>query len=128
MIGRTTNFDDAGEFGLACGDDNGFVDRMRRSDRGDTLAARLFRRNPAARSMTARGGSSAPMAMTRPSPITSADPLPKARQIRLDGRGAPDFRVGAISDANRAEANGPGRAERAPSTAEVAGSPLQFRQ
>ena len=41
-IGRTTNFDDAGEFGLACGDDNGFVDRMRGTERGDTLAARLF--------------------------------------------------------------------------------------
>ena len=78
MIGRSTNCDDAGEFSLACRDDNGFVDRMRRPERGDTLTARLFRRNPAARSMTARGGSSAPMAMTRPSPITSADPLPKA--------------------------------------------------
>ena len=42
MIGRTTNFDDAAEFGLACGDDNGFVDRMRGTERGYTLAERLF--------------------------------------------------------------------------------------
>ena len=101
---------------------------MRGTERGDTLAARLF---------SAKSGGSFDDSSRRLVGADGDDPTitdhkrgsaSEGRQIRLDGRGAPDFRVGAISDANRAGANGPGRAERAPSTAELAGSPLQCRQ
>ena len=106
------DFDDAAEFGVACGDENGFVDRVRRSDRGDAFAARTL----SAKS----GGSFDDVSRRFPGAdgddATVADherrSAAESRQLRQDADGAPDFCAGAISDADRAEANRLGGAER----------------
>ena len=102
---EATDLDDAAEFGVACGDENGFVDRVRRSDHGDAFAARTL----SAKS----GGSFDDVARRFPGPdgddATVADherrSAAESRQLRQDTDGAANLCAGAISDVDGAEAD-----------------------